>query len=336
MKLIAWKSPRWLNKKNDLNPSPRPYFAFLWKVIFISLFLSACDAATTTPYVANESMLLETQVLVTEPPCATCDQATLVVILTNEKGNADFQAAATAEILRVNAQATLNSAVATLSAAQTQEQNNANIVAAQIAATAEIVRAHAQATLNSANSTQIAAMTQAQYNLQATDSARTQSVVAMQTQQSKNDLAAGTQTAIADTIATQTQSAAATSQWYTDQERQRNEEWQGPRTFFWIVCPLVFFIALAGLLLWGFRRWLSIQQSNQRILEKTMERLPEPVTEVRRHRHDDPIPYIESDVLDADSYEVTTPEDKVPQWLDEVKDELSNSDEKEKDDDHGS
>ncbi len=98
------------------------------------------------------------------------------------------------------------------------------------------------------------------------------------------------------------------------------------------MCPLVFFITLAVLLFWWFRRWLSIQQSKQRILEKTMERLPEPVAEVRRHRHDDPIPYIEGNVLN-DGYQVTTPEDKVPQWLDEVKDELSNNDEKEKDDD---
>ena len=50
--------------------------------------------------------------------------------------------------MRANAQATLNSANATLSAAQTQAQNNANVIAAQIAATAEIVRANAQATLN--------------------------------------------------------------------------------------------------------------------------------------------------------------------------------------------
>ena len=60
--------------------------------------------------------------------------------------------------MRANAQATLNSVNATLSAAQTQEQNNANIIAAQVAATAEIVRANAQATLNSAGSTQSAAL----------------------------------------------------------------------------------------------------------------------------------------------------------------------------------
>ena len=93
-------------------------------------------------------------------PCEACAQATLAAALTQEKNNADNQAAATAEIVRANAQATLNSANATLSAAQTQDQNNANVIAAQIAATAEIVRANAQATLNSAGSTQSAALTQ--------------------------------------------------------------------------------------------------------------------------------------------------------------------------------
>lgn len=296
--------------------------------------LAACDVATATPYAANDAMSLATPELMIES-CEACAQATLAVILTQEKGNADFQAAATAEILRANAQATLNSANATLSAAQTQEQNNTNIIAAQIAATAEIVRANAQATLNSAGSTQIAAMTQAQYNLQATDSARTQSVIAMQTQQNKDDLAASTQTAIANNIATQTQSAAATSQWYTDQERQRDEERQGPITFLWTWCLPAFFIAFAVLILWGFRRWLSIQQSNQRILEKPVERLPESSMEVRPHRHGGPTSYIESDVLDGDGYQVTTPDDQVQHWLDEVKDELSSSDEKEKDDNQG-
>ena len=56
--------------------------------------------------------------------------------------------------MRANAQATLNSANATLSAAQFQDQNNANVIAAQIAAMAEIVRANAQATLVADGSTQ--------------------------------------------------------------------------------------------------------------------------------------------------------------------------------------
>ena len=92
--------------------------------------------------------------------CEACDQATLAAALTQDKNNADNQAAATAEIVRANAQATLNSANATLNAAQTQEQSDANIIAAQIAATAEMERANAQATLNSAGSTQNAALTQ--------------------------------------------------------------------------------------------------------------------------------------------------------------------------------
>ncbi|MBK6791131.1 MAG: hypothetical protein IPG80_01020 [Anaerolineales bacterium] len=326
MKQIVWRSSHWLGTSITLKRLSLHIALFCW-VSLLSLLINACDAVTTTPYAANDSLLMSTQVLITEPPCEACAQATLAVILTKEKGNADFQAAATAEILRVNAQATLNSAVATLSAAQTQEQNNSNVIAAQIAATAEIVRANAQATLNSAGSTQIAAMTQAQYNLQATDSARTQGVIAMQTQQNKDDLAAGTQTAIANTIATQTQSAAATSQWYADQERQRDEEWRGSMTLFWIWCPLVFFVALTVSALWGFRRWLNIQQTNQRILENTVKRLPEAAVEV------EPYTYIDSDVLDEGGYQVTTPEDKVHQWLDEVKDELSNSDEKEENND---
>ena len=308
------------------------YMTLIWVLIFMLPSLAACDVATITPDAAADSVMLATPALLAEP-CEACAQATLAVILTQEKGNADFQAAATAEILRANAQATLNSANATLSAAQTQQQNNNNIIAAQIAATAEIVRANAQATLNSAGSTQIAAMTQSQYNLQVTEAARTQSVFAMQTQQNKDDLAASTQTAIANAIATQTQSAVATSQWYADQERQRDEERQGPIAFIWTWCLPIFLVLLAGLTLWGFRRWLSIQQSNQRILAAPVPKLPEPAAIVRQRRHDDP-PYIDSNVID-DSYQVTTPEDQVHQWLDEVKDELSNSDRKAKDDDQG-
>jgi hypothetical protein len=77
--------------------------------------------------------------------------------LAQQKISADNQAAATAEVVRANAQATLSAANATLSAARTQEQNDANVIAAQVAATAQIVRANAQATLNSAGSTQSAA-----------------------------------------------------------------------------------------------------------------------------------------------------------------------------------
>lgn len=169
-----------------------------------------------------------------------------------------------------------------MSAAQTQQQNNNNIIAAQIAATAEIVRANAQATLNWVGSTQIAAMTQSQYNLQVTEAARTQSVFAMQTQQNKDGCAASTQTAIANAIATQTQSAVATSQWYTDQERQRDEERQGPIAFIWTWCLPLIFCAARRFDPLGFRRWLSIQQSNQRILAAPVPKLPEPAVIVRQ------------------------------------------------------
>lgn len=309
------------------------YATVIWVLIFMLFSLAACDAVASTPYAASDSTFLATPALMTET-CASCAQATLAVILTQEKGNADFQAAATAEIIRANAQATVNSANATLSAAQTQQQNNTNILAAQVAATAEIVRANAQATLNSAGSTQIAAMTQAQYNLQVTEAARTQEAVTYLTLQSKDDLAASTQTAIANNIATQTQSAAATSQWYADQERQRDEERQEPIAFLWTWCLPVFFILLAGLILWGFNRWLRIQQSNQRILAKPVEKLLGPAVTITQRRHNDPSPYIES-AMSGDGYHVTTPEDQVPRWLEEVKDELKSSDEKAKDDDQG-
>ena len=102
----------------------------------------------------------------------------------------------------------------------------------------------------------------------------TQTAEAVIAQQNKNDLAASTQTAIANNIATQTQVAVATSQWYADQERQREEQRQGPIAFLWMWCLPMFIVLFAGLLLWGFWRWLKIQQANQRILENPVDRLP--------------------------------------------------------------
>ena len=89
---------------------------------------------------------------------------------------------------------------------------------------------------------------------------------------------------------------------------------------------------LAGLVLWGFWRWLKIQQDNQRIPENPVDKLQAPAAEIMYRRHDDRLPYIESDVVDS-SYQVTTPDDRVHKWLDEVKDELLRSDEKDKDGD---
>jgi hypothetical protein len=159
----------------------------------------------------------------------------------------------------------------------------------------------------------------------------TQSAEAVITQQNKNDLAASTQTAIADNIATQTQVAVATAQWYTDQDRQREEQRQAPIAFLWMWCLPMFIILLAGLLLWGFWRWLKIQQANQRILENPIERLPAPASEIPHRHRDSSLPYLDSDVIEND-YQLTKPDDQVEQWLDEVKDKLLSSEEKDNDD----
>ena len=172
-------------------------------------------------------------------------------------------------------------------------------------------------------------MTQSQYNLQVTQAVGTQSAEAVMTQQNKNDLASNTQTAIANNIATQTQVAVETSQWYTDQTRQREEQRQGPIAFLWMWCLPMFIVLFAGLVLWGFWRWLKIQQANQRILENPADKLPALEAKVTHRRHDDPLPYIDSDIVDS-GYQLTKPDDQVEQWLDEVKDKLLSNDEDEK------
>ncbi len=291
------------------------------------LILSACAAQTSIA--PGNVTLLGTPILV-DVACEGCAQATLSAAQTQEKNNANNQAAGTAEIVRANAQATLNSANTTLSAAQTQDQNNANVVAAQLAGTAEIVRANAQATLNSAAATQVAAMTQSQYNLQGTSVSGTQNAYALSTQQSKNDLAASTQTAIADTISTQTQSAVATAQWYADQKRQREEQRQGPIAFLWMWCVPLFAVSLAGVGIWGVWRWLQIQQANQRILENPVDKLPPPQAQIISRRSTT-LPYIESDVIESDS-QLTSPDDEVQEWVDDVKNTLLDNEKKDEND----
>lgn len=299
----------------------------------LMLILAACAGVTTTP-VAGQEMLLSTP-LIENIPCVGCAEATLIA-QTQVKINENNQAAANAEVVRANAQATFNAANATLNAVQTQEQNNANVIAAQIAATAEIVRAQALATLNSAGATQNAALqqdairqTQAQYDLQVIQVAGTQSANAVMTQQGKNDLAAGTQTAIANNIATQTQIAASTAQWYVEQTRQREEQRQGPIDFLWMWCLPTFVVLLAGFALWGFWRWLRIQQANQRILENPVGKLPPPPTEFVNHRH--ALPYVESDIIENVS-QLTTPDNEVHEWLDDVKNTLLDGEDKDEDD----
>ena len=296
------------------------------ETVLMMLILSACITVSQTPS-APQNVLVAPP---TNSACAACDQATLIAAQTQEKVNADNQAAATAEVLRVNAQVILNSADATLGAIQTQDQNNADALAAQIAATAEIVRANAQATVNSASSTQYAAQTQDAIGQTQVADLATTGAQAIAVQQNKDELGASTQTAIANNIATQTQAAAATSQWYVDQDRQRAEQRKGPISFLWALCLPIFMLIFAGLILWGIWRWLRIQQANQRILENPVGELPATTAEVRRHRHDDPLPYVETEV--DSGYQVTTPDDQVQKWVDEVKSKLRDSDEKDVDD----
>ena len=286
-----------------MNPFRRLHLsvAAIWLLVIVLLILASC-VTQPEPSPAPEVMIL----LIT--PEGIDSQATLAAAQTQEKIYADNQAAATAEIIRANAQATLNSANATLSAAQTQQQNSADVIAAQIAAAAEIVRADAQATLNAANSTQSAALTQDAIQ-------RTQA----QEQQNRDLIAAGTQTAVADHIATQTQSAVATSQWYTSQSRLRAEQRQeGPIAVLWTWCLPVLIVLFAGLCLWGFWRWLRIQQKNQLIIAQPIEKSQERF-----------LPS-ESDIVD-DRYGVTNPDEQMSGWMDEIKRKLINR-EKDSDD----
>lgn len=297
----------------------------VWILVLMMLTLAAC-----VPQMAS----LPTAEMLLSPSAqqmATPAQATLAALQAQEQNGADAQAAATAEIMRVNAQATLNASSSTLSAAQTQEQNNANIIAAQVAATAEIVRANAQATINSAASTQGAALTQDAIHQTQAAALVTSSAAAIAIQQGQDALVAGTQTAVADNIATQTQAAVATSQWYADQERQRDEQRGGPITFLWMWCLPTFIVLFAGLILWGFWRWLRIQQANQRIPEKPLEQLPAATFEGKHRRHDDVLPYLDGDASE-EGYQLTKPDDHVSEWLDEVKHTLLSNDEKDKDD----
>ena len=297
------------------------------------LTLNGCNGVPVAPSTIREGTLAS---LATETgaPCKACAQATRAVALAQATNNAENGAAATAEIVRSNAQATLNSANATLGAAQTQDQNNANVIARQIAATAEIERANAQATLVAAGSTHSAALTQDAIRQTQMVDVATSGAEAILNQQNRDQLAAGTQTAVVNSIATQTQAAVATSQWYTDQARQRAEQRQAPIAFLWTWCLPIFIVVLAGLALWGFWSWLKIRQANQRILDGLidLDQLQAPAAKVANHPQDDLLPYLEGDAVDS-RYELTKPDDQVPRWLDEVRRKLLGSDQKDKDDD---
>ena len=232
-------------------------------VLVVMLTMTACGTQIPTPPpVPNVNVVLATSA------AELTIQPVVAVTMTPAVNTADNQAEATAQIVLANAQATVDSANATVNAAQTQDQNNADAIAAQIAATAKVARSQAQATLVAAGSTQSVGLTQVaiqqtqeEYNFQVTLAAGTQSVVALMTQQNQNSVAASTQTAVANNIATQTAVAAATSQWYADQARQSKEQSQIPIAFLWMWCLPIFLVLLAGLILWGVWRWLRISAS---------------------------------------------------------------------------
>src|SRR5512133_219724 len=291
------------------------------------LTLVACGDAARTPSVSsNEGLLLSMATQTIAFSCEGCAQATLAALQTQERSSADAQAAATAEIMRANAQATLNAVNATVGAAQTQEKNNANIIAAQVAATAAIVSANAQATLVAAGSTQSVALTQdairqtqVQYDQQVTASVATQNAIAAVTQQNNNFLAANTQTAVANLIATQTQSAVATSQWYADQARQREEQRQIPLTFLWLWCPPLLIVAIALIGLLFFWRWMKIRENQQMIdMQPEQPRAGTGTTPPIIIEHE---PRRIIDVANH-QYQPTKPTDHVRRWLEEAKRKL--------------
>ena len=285
------------------------------------LSLAACSVVTGAPAAAStgQPLLLSMSSDVSSPsPCDGCAQATLAALQTQEKSGLDAQAAATAEIMRVEAQATLDAVNATVAAAQTQEKNNANVVAAQVAATAAILRANAKATLVAAGATQGAAQTQdairqteVQNSQKMTEDVATQNAIATVTQQNNDFLAAGTQTAVEDSIATQTQSAVATTQWYTDQARQREEQRQAPLTFLWMWCPPLFIIAIAFVAILFFWRWMTIRE-NQQLIE--LQDAQPPI--IIEHKT---VQVNEALIV---PYPLTQPTDHTYWWLEETKNKL--------------
>ena len=282
----------------------RPIVLALFALTAILVMLAGCDGVTATPSTSVNGVLL---------PMST-DSSSL-----QAKSKVDSQAAATAVIMRADAQSTLDAVNATLSVAETQQQGQVDIVAAQIAATNEYIRANAQATLVAAGSTQSAAQTQdairqtqVQSDVQMTADLATRNAVGTVTQQNSNFLANSTQTSVANLIATQTQSAVATSQSYS-------EERQAPLLFLWLWCPPFFILALVLICLWFFWRWMKIREMQQRL-----EMLPSEPPVIIEHEALPP-------AAPNNQYPLTKPNDNVRKWLDEVKHKLNNN--KEADDD---
>ena len=295
----------------------RSYKPAIWSLLLVFV-LAACNGVPLVPY-ANTGGTPAPLLAETSAPCKACAKATRAMIaLTQAGNNTGNEAAATAEIVRANAQATLNAADATLSAAQTQDQSSANIIAAQIASTAEIERARAQATLVAAGFTQSAALTQdAIRQTQGADQATTRAE------------AAATQTESVNAITTQTQMAV---QWSANQARQRAEDIQAPIAFLWAWCLPPFVVLLGGVALWGFWRWLKIRQTHQQIMDEAIERLQIPAPAAVHRDDEESSPYREGEDLNG-RYRVTQPEDQVHRWLEEVKGKLQSGDRKDEDND---
>jgi hypothetical protein len=264
----------------------------------------------------------------TNDPCEACSLATLAAAQTQDRNEADLQVAATSTIVAANAQATLSSVNATVGAVQTQEKANADRIAAEVTATAVVAQANVQATLNSSSATQGAAMTQdaiqkTQIVAQATIDA--QATMGQQTQQA---LVAGTQTAVQGQIVLVTQIAVATLQREAAQARLSQEQEQGSAIFLWTWCMPGFILLLGGLFLVGSWRWARSEQEYKRNLENLANRSRLPQVRIIDHRQDDSAPYLESHVVDRRNYQLTKPDDQVHKWLDEVKDDLINNNEK--------
>jgi len=313
-------------------------------LILTLLVLASCDAQTRSPSTSvNEFLLpMSTDVNGAEV-CLACAQATLDAALIQQQSSADAQAIATAEVMRVNAQATLNSVSSTLGAAQAEELTKANLLAAQLAATADIIRANAQATMVAADSTQSSAQTQdairqtqAQFSLQVTADLATQNALATLTQQNNNLIAANTQTAVADLIATQTQSALATSQWSEDQARKSREQGLGQIAFMGMIClPILVILSI-----FGFWRWMNIRETQQ-IIDRQLAApdagfQPESSTGTRASFAPpiviDHEPRTPSEVAN-NQYPPAKPTDPVPGWLEEVKEKIKTN-KKDDDDDN--
>lgn len=299
--------------------------AFFMVIATILLIVGACGQQSqgkpTISVSGQRSILAGTPAA--DSSCEACTVATLSVAETQQSSNADLQAAATANIVAANAQATLNSVNSTSSALQAEQKNEANIIIAQITATAAVANANIQATLASSTQTQSAAQTQdaiqqTQIVAQATTNAQ-----ATQAVQSQQTLAAATQTTVANGFLMMTQVAYATSQWQAEQDRLQQAKAEGSAAVIWTWCMPSFIVLLGGLFLFGSWRWMGTRE-DQTHLEGPGERLHLPSVRVIDHQPDDTTPYIEAHVVKRKNYRLTKPDDQVGKWVDEVKREITN------------